>query len=426
MRYKNNLSPIYCVSDRFRVVSSHDVCFSKNQKEIIACGRVVSSDSVSADNYVFSPSSELVRDVGILPAYSIVHITESMLPVRSLQAQPSARLKKGRTIGYVEAMDATQLAAIHPTPNQSTAPTSTPESAGNGPVIDLSHIGDTERQQLQELIDEFSDVFSTGEGDLGRTSRVVHRIPTGDAPPVTRRNYRQPHLLRQEAMRQVDNLLHQGVVEPSVSPWSAPVLMVPKKDGSYRFYVDFRGLNRVTSWSEYPIPRIDDCLESMSGAKIFTTLDLASGYWQVLLDPEDREKTAFSTQKGHFQFVTMPMGLKGAPATFQRLMDSVLRGLHWKSVLVYLDDIILFSQTFAEHLEHLREVFHCLRQAGLKLKPSKCIFVRPEVPFLGHVVSAEGVQTDPKKTETISTWPPRLPLQRFVLFLALLDTIGGL
>ena len=158
-------------------------------------------------------------------------------------------------------------------------------------------------------------------------------------------------------MRQVDNLLHQGMVEPSVSPWSASVVMVPKKDGSYRFCVDFRGLNRVTSWSEYPIPRIDDCLDSMSGAKIFTTLDLASGYWQVLLDPEDTEKTALSTQKGHFQFVTMPMGLKSAPATLQRLMDSVLRDFHWKSVLVYLDDIILFSQTFAKHLEHLREVF---------------------------------------------------------------------
>ena len=157
----------------------------------------------------------------------------------------------------------------------------------------------------------------------------------------------------------------------------------------------------------------------MSGAKIFTTLDLASGYWQVLLDPEDREQTAFSTQKGHFQFVTMPMGLKGAPATFQRLMDSVLRGLYWKSVLVYLDDIILFSQTFAEHLEHLREVFHCLRQAGLKLKPSKCIFVRPEVPFLGHVVSAEGVQTDPKKTETISTWPRPTSIAEVCSFLGL-------
>ena len=136
-------------------------------------------------------------------------------------------------------------------------------------------------------------------------------------------------------MRQVDNLLHQGVVKPSVTPWSAPVLMMPKEIGSYRVCVDFRGLNRVTSWSEYPILRTDDCLESMSGAKIFTTLDLASGYWQVLLDPEDRQKTAFSTQKGHFQSITTPMGLKGAPATFQRLMDSVLRGLHWKSVLVY-------------------------------------------------------------------------------------------
>ena len=156
----------------------------------------------------------------------------------------------------------------------------------------------------------------------------------------------------------------------------------------------------------------------MSGAKIITTLDLASGYWQVLLDPEDREKTAFSTQKGHFQFVTMPMGLKGAPATFQRLMDSVLRGLHWTSVLVYLDDIILFSQTFAEHLEHLREVFNCLRQAELKLKPSVCTFVRPEVPFLGHV-SAEGVQTDRQKTKTISTWPHPTSIAEIHSFLGL-------
>ena len=171
LRYKNNLFPFSCVSDRFRVVLSHDVCFSKNQKEIIACGRFVSSDTFSADNYVFSPSSELVRDVGNLLAYSIVD-TSNYGKYASCSIAPSTAFsspKKGRTIGYVEAVDATQLAAIHPTPNQSTAPTSTPESAGNGPVIDLSHIGDTERQQLQELMDEFSDVFSTGEGDVGRT-----------------------------------------------------------------------------------------------------------------------------------------------------------------------------------------------------------------------------------------------------------------
>jgi len=181
--------------------------------------------------------------------------------------------------------------------------------------------------------------------------------------------------------------------------------MVPKKDGSYRFCVDFRKVNAASKTTEFPIPRVDECLESLSGSVFFSTLDLAAGYWQVEMDKDDREKTAFSTDHGHYQFVTMPMGLKGAPATFQRLMNLVLRGLHWSSILVYLDDIIVFSKSFPEHLERLREVFERLRQAGLKLKPSKCSFACKRVEFLGHVVSDKGVHTDPRKTEKIRDWP---------------------
>ena len=180
--------------------------------------------------------------------------------------------------------------------------------------------------------------------------------------------------------------------------------MVPKKDGTYRSCVDFRGLNQLSERTEYPIPRVDECLESLAGASVFSTLDLASGYWQVELDPKDGPKTAFSTNAGQYQFVTMPMGLNGAPATFRRLMDLVLRCLKWECLLVYLDDILVFGRTPAEHLARLEMVFQRLSAAGLKLKPSKCHLACPSVQFLGHIVSSQGIATDPAKTEKVRNW----------------------
>ena len=181
--------------------------------------------------------------------------------------------------------------------------------------------------------------------------------------------------------------------------------MVPKKDGTYRFCVDFRGLNAVSEKSEYPLPRVDECLEAMAGACLFSTLDLASGYWQVELNLADQEKTAFSTNSGHYEFLTMPMGLKGAPATFQKLMDLVLRGLKWERLLIYLDDILVFGRTPEEHLDRLAQVFQRLPDAGLKLKPGKCCFAQAVVKFLGHIVSADGVATDPEKLRRVQEWP---------------------
>ena len=164
-------------------------------------------------------------------------------------------------------------------------------------------------------------------------------------------------------------------------------------------------MNAVTRKDAYPLPRVDDTLDTLAGSKWFSTLDLLSGYWQVEVDPNDREKTAFCTSEGLFEFCVMPFGLCNAPATFQRLMDAILAGLQWSSCLVYIDDLIIPGKTFPEHLDHLRQVFQRLKGAGLRLKPSKCNFCLKEVEFLGHVVGTEGVRTDPAKTEKVATWP---------------------
>ena len=197
----------------------------------------------------------------------------------------------------------------------------------------------------------------------------------------------------------------QDVIEPSSSPWSSPVVLVRKKDGTYRFCVDYRQLNKLTKKDAHPLPRIDDTLDSLQGSCWFSTLDLASGYWQVEVDPAHKEKTAFTTPFGLHQFKVMPFGLCNAPSTFQRLMELVLAGLQWSICLVYLDDIIIHSKTVKEHLARLREVFTRLRQAGLKIKPAKCHLMQKSVTYLGHIISEHGVETDPEKTHIIRHWP---------------------
>ena len=181
--------------------------------------------------------------------------------------------------------------------------------------------------------------------------------------------------------------------------------MVEKKNRKKRLCVDYWKLNNVTKKDCYPLPRIDDMLETLSGAQWFTSLDLASGFWQVELALKDREKMIFITRFGTYEFAVMSFRLCNASATFQRLMDTVLRDILWQNVVVYIDDINIGSKTFDEHLCHLEQVFLRLKQAGLKLSPEKCFFFKDELPFLGHVVSNKGIHTDPEKLRVIDEFP---------------------
>ena len=181
-------------------------------------------------------------------------------------------------------------------------------------------------------------------------------------------------------------MLKEDVIEPASSEWASPVVLVPKPDGSMRFCVDYRRLNALTIRDSYPLPRMDECIDSLGDAQLFSTLDCNSGYWQIPVEPSDRDKTTFTSHEGTFRYTRMPFGLTNAPATFQRVVNMTLAGLTWKTCLVYLDDIIIFSQTLEEHLHHLDEVLKRLYCAGLSLKLKKCHFVKDNISYLVHII----------------------------------------
>ena len=276
-----------------------------------------------------------------------------------------------------------------------------------------------QQRDLRRLLDEYKDVFSREGQPISSTSLVEHEIHT-TGPAIRLPFRRQNPVIRDIEQQQVKEMLRDEVIRPSTSPWASPVVMVKKKDGTMRFCVDFRKMNDATIKDAHPLPRIDDTLESLHGAQYFTTLDLKSGYWQVPIKEEDKEKTAFRTSSGQlYEFNQLPFGLCNAPATFSRLMDRTLAGLAWNICLYYLDDIIVFSSTWAEHLERLRAVFERLRRANLKLGARKCHLAAREVSFLGYRVTPEGLEPEPRLMEAISKLPPPINVAEVRSFLGL-------
>ena len=278
-------------------------------------------------------------------------------------------------------------------------------------LLDLTSqdLDNVQRGQLASTLLQFVDLFPVpGSGLTGYTDAVEHTINTGTSAPIRCAPRRMsPQKIKKEEDC-VTEMLTGGQIEPSDSLWSAPVVLVTKKDGGTRFCVDYRRLNLARVKDGYPLPRRDDTLDMLAGKRWFSTLDLASGYWQVSLSPEARCKTAFATHSGLFQFKVMPFGLCNAPATFERLMDQVLQGLRWSTstiTMVYLDDIISFGTTFEDALDNLTLIFERLRTYGLQLKSTKCHLFQTSVPFLGHVAGRRGLECDPKKMEYIKSWP---------------------
>jgi len=242
----------------------------------------------------------------------------------------------------------------------------------------------TLKSEILAMLERHSQMWSGKLGEIAATEHRIRLKPNTD--PIRQTPYRAGHQNRKLINEQVESMLKAGVIEAAQSEWASPVVMVPKKDGSARFCVDYRRLNTVTVKDAYPLPRMDDCIDSLGEAAIFTTLDCNSGYWQIPVAQEDRDKTAFISHVGSYQFLRMPFGLTNAPATFQRALDILLAGVKWQFCLVYLDDVIIFSKTEKEHIQHVDYILTLLKKSGVTLKLKKSEFFQRSVDYLGHTI----------------------------------------
>jgi hypothetical protein len=274
-------------------------------------------------------------------------------------------------------------------------------------------------EDIAALLAEFPSVFEVPHS-LPPKRACDHAIPLiSGATPVNIRAYRYPPNLKDEIERQVNTMLEQGLIQPSKSPFSSPVLLVRKKDGSWRLCVDYRYLNAMTVKSVYPIPVFDQLVDELGAASWFSVLDLHSGYHQIRLQPGEEYKTAFSTHAGHFEFCVVPFGATGAPATFQGAMNVTLAPVLRRCAIVFFDDILVFSSSYSEHVQHLRQVLGLLAKDQWVLKLKKCKFAQQEIHYLGHILSARGVQTDPDKIAAVKDWPAPLNARELRGFLGL-------
>ena len=248
-------------------------------------------------------------------------------------------------------------------------------------------------------------VFWSSIADLSSTPLVQHYIDTGNAKPIKQRAYHASHHHCQEIEKQVEKMLHNGIIEPSVSLWASPVMLVTKADNTLRLCIDYWNLNKVIIKDSYSLPHIRDTLDTLYGNNLFTTLDLLKGYHQIEVKESSCEKTAFTTHIGLFQYILLPFGLTNAPASFQRLLEHVLWDYIGKFVILYIDDILIFSASFENHLSHVAQVLQTLREAYLKVRISKCQFARNSVEFLGHLIIPERFGPNKRNIEAVTSFP---------------------
>ena len=266
----------------------------------------------------------------------------------------------------------------------------------------MDHLTIPEKAEIQRIIRDSGIKINA----LGRVKGMTTSIETDGASPINVRQYRMPIAKRLEARAETEKMLMSGVIRESTSPWNSPVVLVTKPGGGTRFAIDFRKLNAVTKRQVYPMPRIEDCLNSLGSGKYFTLLDLQSAFWQVELDEDSKPKTAFSVEgMGHYEFNVLPYGLTNAAAVFQRMIDQVLVGLHWTHMLCYIDDVIIFGSSLEEHNERLELVLRKLAEADLGLNLAKCTFAKDTVKYLGHIIGGGGIKADPDKVAAVEQFP---------------------
>ena len=392
--------------------------------EMIVPGRIKSSSPIEEVGYLEN-SDMFYGKHGLVSAHVVVKPDEQCkVPVRIMNpSMKPVELFKGTTVaGFTPVTNSDDVIdwdddplCVSPVSVDPAKQSETVQAA----VDKLTDLDAEQTASVHALFEKHKSVFSTGSKDLGRTNKIYHIVDTGDSVPIKQKVRKLPFHKQEHVSELLTDMKDGDIIQPSTSPWASSIVLLMKKDGTTRFCLDYRKVNEKSRKDAYPLPRIEEALELLNNACWFSTMDLASGYWQIEMHPDSIDKTAFVTHQGLFEFKVLPFGLTGATATFQMLMDCVLSGLLWKSCLVYLDDVIVFSKSFDEHVNHLNEVFEVLHKSNLKIKPSKCKFFKCEVVYLGHTLSKDGVNTESAKTERISNWPTPKSLTEVRSFLGL-------
>lgn len=370
------------------------------------------------------PTHTVTSKTGVMVAKCVVSTEKPVIPVRVANlTDKTIKLHKGSTIGLLQPVE--NVSKFEPEKKYSQEENFSFQKGNfckiseseNEIIPDLPEhlqplleglsddLTESEVNRFKKLIHDYQTIFMSPGGKLGCTNLASHRIDTGDHKPIKLPPRRIPLHQQEMVDKELEKMEAEGIIEDCDSEWCSSLVIVKKKCGSLRLCIDYRKLNEATRKTTTILPRIDSCIDCLTGAKWFNTLDLAQGYYQLPMHPEDKHKTAFYTRKGVKCFNVLPFGLTSAPQTFEKLMELVLAGLQWKTAVLYLDDIISFGRDFDSAFSNLEEVFGRLKAANLKLKPSKCRFFRKSVEFLGHIVSREGVECDPAKVEAVKNWP---------------------
>ncbi|MCG7874779.1 MAG: pol polyprotein, partial [Candidatus Thiodiazotropha endolucinida] len=341
----------------------------------------------------------LSSEPGLTLTDSVVNIgNDRSLPVMITNTtNKTYRLRRGCVVGQASCLSSENLVSMSSHVNEVSQPS-------EADLLADVNVPPEYEDRVNKLICKNVDIFAQKDTQLGQTETLLFSVDTGNAKPIKLRPYRTPFNDRKILDKAIDEMLEAKIIERSNSPWSFPCILVKKKDNSHRFCVDFRQLNKVTKSNSFPLPVIDDILAQLGGAKYYSSLDLKSGYWQMKVNPRDKEKVAFTCHRGLFQFRTMPFGVLNGPAKFQELMTIVLGDCNDFAV-PYMDDIIIFSPTLEKHFEHIQTVFNRLRQHNLKLKLKKCTFLQTETNYLGFLISKNGIKPDPEKVKSIRALP---------------------
>ena len=418
-RFTNEKGEICCA----RIRDKQPVILKPNTETLLWCRAVV---GIQGQDYQALVEPVVLEDYPLVrAARSLVTVSEGKVPIRLLNlSDSSVTLSKHLPIAQLIQVTFQDVISVATATTEQIPKRQNPQDQNvNTSWWKELHVGDasTPANQMEgvlKIVKELHRAFSKHPTDYGEVDIIKHSIPTGSHPPIKERYRPIPPTMYQSVKQMIQEMKDSNVIRDSHSPWAAPLVLVRKKDGNIRFCVDYRKINQITHKDAYPLPRIEESLTALGSSAYFSTLDLTSGYWQVPMAPEDREKTAFTTPMGLFEFNRMPFGLCNAPGTFQRLMEHFLGHKNFETVLLYLDDVIIYSKSYEDHLKHLAEVFQILIKHGLKVKPSKCYLLKTEVKYLGHIVSSEGVKPDPEKIAAVRNWPTPTTVKEVRSFLS--------